>query len=50
MDRVDKDTPNVVADCCQYEYQLLDKFCASRTAVSVPRSNPTQTPIIMYPP
>ena len=24
-----------VRDCCKYNYQLLDNFCASRTAVSM---------------
>ena len=37
MDNVMNNVMNInnTEDCCDYEYQILDKFCATRPAVSI---------------
>ena len=31
---VENNPPTTISQCCQYKHQLLDKFCATRRAVS----------------
>ena len=32
-----------IKDCCDYEYQILDKFCAVQPAVSIESNMPCNT-------
>ncbi len=33
IDKIEANSPREVKDCCGYKHQLLDGFCASRSAV-----------------
>jgi len=35
VQQVAESSPNDIQECCQYKYQILDKFCVSKNAVSL---------------